>query len=89
MDFYYRPQIAAMVTDWVLYMTPVKGVREIVLDKAAELEGADREYYQTLANSPLLFPPEDPTRANLYEYKRFTGEEFTAWNELFEKVIRG
>jgi len=23
MDFFYRPEIAAMVTDWVLYMTPV------------------------------------------------------------------
>ncbi|HWO71574.1 MAG TPA: spermidine/putrescine ABC transporter substrate-binding protein [Actinomycetota bacterium] len=89
MDFYYRPEIAAMVTDWVLYMTPVKGVREIMLQKAQELKGADRAYYETLANSPLLFPPDDPTAANLHQYKAFSGEEFTAWNELFEEVVRG
>jgi spermidine/putrescine transport system substrate-binding protein len=89
MDFYYRPEVAAMVTDWVLYMTPVRGVREIMLDRAQKLKGGDRRYYETLANSPLLFPPDDPAQANLYEYKRFTGEEFTAWNEVFEEVIRG
>ncbi len=38
----------------------VDGVREIMLQKAEELKGADREYYETLANSPLLFPPRTP-----------------------------
>ncbi len=39
MDFYYRPEIAAQVTDWVLYMTPVRGVQEIMAEKAKTLEG--------------------------------------------------
>ena len=62
MDYYYRPEVAVQVTDWVLYMTPVDGVRELMLEKAAGLKGADRAYFETLADSPLLFPPEDLAR---------------------------
>ncbi len=87
MDFFYRPEIAVQVTDWVLYMTPVAGVQELMREKAASATGADRRYYETLAESPLLFPPSDPSQANLYEYKAFSGEEFEAWAELFSDLV--
>lgn len=86
MDFFYRPEIAVQVTDWVLYMTPVEGVRELMLSKAEELKGADRAYYETLADSPLLFPPVNLADANLHEYKTFTGAEYERWAEIFEAV---
>ena len=89
MDFYYRPEIAVQVTDWVLYMTPVDGVRDLMLEKAAGLKGADRAYYETLAASPLVFPPEDLAEANLHEYKTFTGEEYERWAEIFGAVTSG
>jgi len=89
MDFYYRPEIAAMVTDWVLYMTQVDGVHDIMLEKAKNLTGADRQYYETLANSPLLFPPDDPASAHLYEYKAFDGKEFEEYSALFQQVVNG
>lgn len=87
MDFFYRPEIAVQVTDWVLYMTPVEGVQELMRDKAEAASGGDRRYYETLAESPLLFPPEDPEQANLFQYKAFSGEEFEAWAELFGAVV--
>lgn len=88
MDFFYRPEIAAMVTDWVLYMTPVKGVQEIMEQKAQDAKSAGtKEYYETLSQSPLLFPPDDPESANLYEYKAFEEEEFLRYNELFTDVV--
>jgi spermidine/putrescine transport system substrate-binding protein len=87
MDFYYRPEIAAQVTDWVLYMTPVKGVQEIMADKAKKLSGADAKYYETLSTSPLLFPPDDPSTANLHQYKALTEDEFQQYNDLFSSVV--
>lgn len=87
MDFFYRPEIAVQVTDWVLYMTPVQGVQDLMREKAAAASGGEARYYETLAESPLLFPPADPKQANLYEYKAFSGEEFEAWAELFSDVI--
>ena len=87
MDFYYQPEIAAQVTDWVLYMTPVSGVQEIMAEKARTLKGADAAYYETLSTSPLLFPPDDLASANLHEYKALTEEEFRQYNELFTTVV--
>ncbi|MEX0753734.1 MAG: spermidine/putrescine ABC transporter substrate-binding protein [Actinomycetota bacterium] len=88
MDFYYRPEIAAMVTDWVLYMTPVDGVQALMREKAKDASGADRRYYETLADSPLLFPPADLASANLHTYKALEGDEFDAYNELFLDVVQ-
>jgi spermidine/putrescine transport system substrate-binding protein len=88
-DYYYRPEVAVQVTDWVLYMTPVKGVQELMLDKASEMTGADRDYYEALAGSPLLFPPDDLASANLYEYKVFDGAEYEQWAQIFNEVVTG
>lgn len=87
MDFFFRPEIAVQVTDWVLYMTPVEGVQDLMREKARESKGGDRRYYETLSESPLLFPPEDPAAANLYEYKAFSGEEYEEWAAIFNDVI--
>ena len=89
MDFFYRPEVALQVTDWVLYMTPVKGVQELMVEKASALKGADRAYYETLAQSPLLFPPDDLAAANLFEYKVFDGAEFERWAEVFTDITTG
>jgi spermidine/putrescine transport system substrate-binding protein len=88
MDYFYRPEVAAQVTDWVLYMTPVKGVQEIMAQKAEDAKSAGTaKYYETLSTSPLLFPPDDPTDANLYQYKVLSEEEFQAYNDLFLAVV--
>lgn len=47
MDFVYRPRIAAMIANWVGYVSPVPEARRII----AEEFGNER-----LANSPLVFP---------------------------------
>jgi spermidine/putrescine-binding protein len=89
MDWYYQPKYAAMVTDWVLYMTPVKGVQEIMADKAKNASGATADYYHTLSTSELLFPPDNPESANLFEYKALSEDEYQQYNELFFQVTEG
>jgi spermidine/putrescine transport system substrate-binding protein len=87
MDWFYRPEIAVQVTDWVLYMTPVDGVQDLMREKAERGGKGTREYYETLAESPLLFPPDDPLDANLHEYKAHDGESFQAWADRFSAVV--
>jgi spermidine/putrescine transport system substrate-binding protein len=89
MDFYYRPEIAALVTDWVLYMTPVKGVQEIMQAKADDPKASagDRTYYQQLATSPLLFPPEDLAAAKLHPTPVLTEEEFQTFEGQLTSVM--
>jgi spermidine/putrescine transport system substrate-binding protein len=88
MDFFYEPDIAVQVTDWVLYMTPVAGVQDLMKQKADNAKGATRTYYETLSSSPLLFPPEDPAQANLYEYKNFSEDEIQTYFTLFNEVTQ-
>ncbi len=88
MDFFYEPDIAVQVTDWVLYMTPVAGVQDLMKQKADNAKGATKEYYETLSTSPLLFPPDDPAEANLYEYKNFSEDEIQTYFDLFDEVTQ-
>lgn len=50
MDYVYDPENAARITEFVQYISPVKGVRE-----ALQAKGGDAA---KLADSPLLFPDE-------------------------------
>lgn len=87
MDWFYRPEIAVQVTDWVLYMTPVDGVQDLMREKAEKSSGGTARYYEALSESPLLFPPKDPLEANLHPYHAYDNETFQAWAEPFGDVI--
>ncbi len=89
MNFVYEPEVAAQVADYVNYITPVPGAKDLFLQWADEAEDPeDAEYYRTLAESPLVFPTEDML-SRLYSYKVLDEEEERAWNELFQAVIQG
>jgi spermidine/putrescine transport system substrate-binding protein len=79
MNFYYRPDIAAIVADWVWYICPVPAAKQII---AEELDDP------TVANSPLIFPtPEMEGQLRPYPvYENF--EEFDEWNSTFDPIIQ-
>jgi spermidine/putrescine transport system substrate-binding protein len=56
MNFVYEPVIAAKIADYVNYISPVKGVKEVLLKTDPKV-----------ANNPLIFPPES-IRAKLHPY---------------------
>lgn len=88
LDFVYRPEIAANITEYVGYITPVPAVRQVLEERAAAAEGADREYLRGLIDSPLVFPTPE-MEANLHSYKVLSEEEEQAWNDLFQAVSQG
>lgn len=89
MDFVYRPEIAAQITEYVNYICPVPAAQEIIRQHAAEAEtDEDRAYLETVAESPIVFPTEDML-SRLYSYKTLSEEEEALWNELFQEVTQG
>jgi spermidine/putrescine transport system substrate-binding protein len=89
LDFVYRPEIAAAITEWVGYVTPVPAVQDLVRQHAAEAtRAADRDYLEFLAESPLVFPTPDML-ANLHSYKVLSQEQEQTWAELFSVVLNG
>ena len=79
MNFVYQPDIAAQIVGWVNYICPVPEAKEIL---------ADTKGYESIANSPLVFPTPE-MESNLHRYKVLTDEQEAAWNELFGAVIQG
>jgi spermidine/putrescine transport system substrate-binding protein len=88
MDFVYDPRIAANITEWVWYESPVGPAQDIILQDAEEAQGADKELLLELANSPLVFPSPE-AHAQTYPPKRLSEEEEQTWNDLFQELVQG
>ena len=75
MDFYYQPEVAARVADWVNYITPVPDAKEII---AGQLDDPG------VAKSQLVFPTPD-IQARDYRVFRHQ-DEFDTWNGIFGPI---
>lgn len=81
MDFVYQPDVAAQMTAWINYISPVPKAKPI-------LANAKDSYTRQVANSPLVFPSKE-MESRLYGYKNLDPEEEEEWNDLFNEVIEG
>jgi spermidine/putrescine transport system substrate-binding protein len=90
MDFYYQPEVAQLVTEWVLYMSPVPAVQALIAAHAEEVK--DEAYAEDLrltAESPLLWP-DDELLANVsFGRNLTTQEERDEWDAIFLPVFEG
>jgi spermidine/putrescine transport system substrate-binding protein len=74
-DFVYEPEIQADIAAYVNYVTPVKGVQEILAKKTPEL-----------AENPLIFPTDaDLERAHIF--RELPAEEDRELTTAFQRVI--
>jgi spermidine/putrescine transport system substrate-binding protein len=76
MNYYYQPRIAAMVADWVEYITPVPAAHDILLQSDP-----------SVARSSLVFPT-PAMAAKARDYPTFRDRhQFDSWNGLFDPII--
>ncbi|MBN9619747.1 MAG: spermidine/putrescine ABC transporter substrate-binding protein, partial [Actinobacteria bacterium] len=88
MDFVYQPKIAAMLAAYVNYVTPVPGVQQVFQQEAAAATSkSDRENYEFLATTPLIFPSKSD-QAKLHRYRVLSQAEQQVWNGLFEPIYQ-
>ena len=71
-DFVYRPEIQTALTEYIQYVPPVKGVREILEKQSPEI-----------AESDLVFPNLEET----HDFKSFPPEEEAEIEEAFQRAI--
>jgi len=76
-DFYYRPEIAAIVEAYVQYICPVEGAAE-------EITGID----PALATNPLIFP-DDATKSRLRVWGEVAADEQAYFDEQFSAFVEG
>ena len=81
MNFVYRPKVAAQMTAWINYISPVPKAKPF-------LATSNDPYTKQVARSPLVFPTKD-MESRLYSYKNLDPKEEEEWNDLFNEVIEG
>jgi spermidine/putrescine transport system substrate-binding protein len=74
-DYYYIPENAALVEDYVNYICPCKGA-DVALKKIDP----------SVATNPLIFPP-DAITAKLHIFGALTEDDETYFNQQFAKVM--
>jgi spermidine/putrescine transport system substrate-binding protein len=76
-NYVYDPKVAAQLADWIWYITPVPGAKDIVLNDIGD---------PVVANSPLVFPSTDDL-AKSHKYKVFKDQaEEDEWNSIFQPI---
>lgn len=86
MDWYYQPDIAARLTEWNAYVSPVPAGGDIVKEDAATAKGANAEILQTIASSPYVFPTPE-LEGSTHRYRVLEGDEVKQWNDLFLPIF--
>ncbi|HYF11751.1 MAG TPA: spermidine/putrescine ABC transporter substrate-binding protein, partial [Actinomycetota bacterium] len=87
MDYVYQPEIATMITEWVLYMSPVPKTQELIQKDAEKAEdqgykGYANKLYQT-AQSPFLYPSQDFLARTSFGFANWTDEAAEEWDSIF------
>jgi spermidine/putrescine transport system substrate-binding protein len=87
MDYFYDPDTAAGLTEYINYVTPVSTAKQVILQKAATATGDDKKTLTDLATSPLVFPtPAD--YAKLRHYRSFRNpQEQILYEALFQPLL--
>jgi len=75
MNFYYEPEIAARVAEYVQFISPVEGAREA-------MESIDPE----LVDNPWIFPT-DKELNNSYVFMSLTPEQNETYTREFQRAI--
>jgi spermidine/putrescine transport system substrate-binding protein len=84
MDYVYKPEIAQMITEWVLYMSPVPEVQELIRQHAEEARREDvQQALADTAENPNLWP-DDALLANVSTGRQLTSDdEKSEWDAIF------
>jgi spermidine/putrescine transport system substrate-binding protein len=88
MDYFYRPQIAANLAEYINYVTPVPGAKAVIASDAAKATGGDRKTLEAISTSPLVFPA-DADYAKLRHYRDLTPAEEKEYQSVFQHITAG
>ena len=87
MDYVYRPDVAAKLTAYISYITPVPAAKEQLQAQAAKAKGEDKDTLDSVISSPLVFPTESDL-AKAKRYRTLSVEEEQVWNRIFQPIIQ-
>ncbi|WP_030441549.1 polyamine ABC transporter substrate-binding protein [Actinoplanes subtropicus] len=89
MDFFYRPDIAASIANFIGYVCPVPAAQAEMRAAAAKKKGTDKTSELAAADSKLVFPTDD-VYAKLHYYVSFSNvDDQQTFQKTFEPIVLG
>jgi len=96
MDFYYDPQVQAVVEYYDDYVCPVPQAKNVLLNPTGWAKTALHDLKpeiglpaSTTANAPTVFPTAQYIKNSRPYYQYKSQEELNAWNNLFLPITQG
>jgi spermidine/putrescine transport system substrate-binding protein len=93
MDYYYQPRVAADVTEWVLYLSPVPATQELILKDAKANEAQNYKGYANklfaTAENPFMYPDDSLLARTSYGRELKTDDEREEWDAIFLPISQG
>jgi spermidine/putrescine transport system substrate-binding protein len=86
MDWYYRPDIAALLTEAINYIPPVPRAQRIIAADAAKASGSEKTLLTKVATSDLVFLRASEY-ARLRNYADVSGKRQEQYLSLFQPII--
>ncbi|SJN10126.1 Putrescine ABC transporter putrescine-binding protein PotF (TC 3.A.1.11.2) [Leucobacter sp. 7(1)] len=74
-DYYYEPEVAAQVAEYVQYVCPVAGAQEAMAKTNPEL-----------AENPLIFPDEEMSK-RIFDMRSLSAEEDNRYTQAYQKIL--
>jgi len=89
MDFFFQVDIAATLAEYINYITPVPEAQKVIKEHAAAASGEDKDFLNSVADSPLVFPTA-ADYSKLHYYRDFaTAAEEQQYQSIFEPIVLG
>jgi spermidine/putrescine transport system substrate-binding protein len=96
MDYYYNPDVQAVVEYYNDYVCPVPAAKDVLLHPTGWAQQALKAMRPSIglptsvtANAPTVFPTPAYVRNSRPYYQYKSQEELTAWNNLFLPITQG
>jgi spermidine/putrescine transport system substrate-binding protein len=93
MDWVYQPEIAQKITEWVFYMTPCGGVKDLIAAHAAEERAAGKaalaDKLDATATNENLFPSDALLQRTKFRHYVRSDEEAAEWDSIFLPISQG
>ena len=86
MDWYYQPDIAAKLTEWNAYFSPVPAGAEIVRADTEAATGEDKAVLEQVVTSPYIYPTPE-IESKLHNYRVLEADEVQTWNDIFNPIF--
>jgi spermidine/putrescine transport system substrate-binding protein len=86
MDWYYRPQIAAQLTESINYISAVPDAQPLIAAAAAKASGSSKALLHEVATSELVWPSAADYK-RLYNYPDVSGKAQAQYEALFNPLL--